>query len=52
MGNQMSWAEWQKLCIREDYKDIKPVTPARDKAQLQFDLTAKKSLARVKRHAN
>ena len=46
------WLEWQKLIIRSEYKDIRPAAPASKKAQIQFDLTAKKSLARVKRYGD
>ncbi len=49
MGNSnIEWMEWQKLVIREEYKDIKPVTPARDKAERQVTKTAHESLKQVK----
>lgn len=43
-----SWLEWQKFVIREEYKDLKIVLPARDKAQRQFDRTVRDTLPKVK----
>jgi hypothetical protein len=43
-NSSISWIEWQKLVIREEYKDI---IPARDNAQRQFDKTVKESLPKV-----
>jgi hypothetical protein len=51
MGNSnISWLEWQKLVIREEYKDIKIVLPARNKAQRQFDRTVRDTLPKVIRN--
>jgi hypothetical protein len=44
-NSSISWVEWQKKIIREEYKDI---IPARDNAQRQFDRTVKESLPKVK----
>lgn len=48
MGNSsFDWLAWQKLVIKEEYKDI---IPARDNAQRQFDKTVKESLPKVMRN--
>lgn len=39
-----SWLAWQKMIIREEYKDI---IPARDNAQKQFTRTLKETLPKV-----
>jgi hypothetical protein len=44
-NSSISWVEWQKKIIREEYKDI---IPARDNVQRQFDRTVKESLPKVK----
>lgn len=49
-SDNASWLEWQKLVIREEYKDIKIILPARDKAQRQFDQTVRDTLPKVKRN--
>ncbi|CAM3733007.1 hypothetical protein [Mesobacillus zeae] len=41
---------FQKLVIREEYKDLAHIIPARDKAQKQVDRTARQSLKRFKRN--
>jgi len=46
MSNKAEWLAWQKQVIREEYKDILPI---RDKAQRQFDKTARKSLIAVEK---
>jgi len=46
MSSKEEWYQWQKSVIREEYKDILPI---RDKAQRQFDKTARKSLIAVKK---
>jgi hypothetical protein len=43
-NSSISWVEWQKKVIREEYKDI---IPARDNVQRQFDKTVKESLPKV-----
>ena len=45
MAVTMNWMEWQKLVIKEEYKDI---TPARDNSQRQFDKTVKDTLPKVR----
>jgi hypothetical protein len=46
-NSSISWIEWQKKIIREEYKDI---IPARDNVQKQFDKTVKDTLHLVKRN--
>jgi hypothetical protein len=40
-NSDISWIEWQKLIIREEYKDLNNIIPARDNVQRQFDKTVK-----------
>jgi hypothetical protein len=49
-NSSIDWLAWQKLVIREEYKDIKKITPARNKAQRQFDRTVNESLPKVMRY--
>jgi hypothetical protein len=49
-NSDISWIEWQKLVIREDYKDIKIALPVRDKIQQQFEKSVQESLPKVKRN--
>lgn len=50
MQTKFDWYEWQRSVIRSD--EYKNVIPARDKAQLQFNKTVKKSLTKVKLNVN
>jgi hypothetical protein len=52
MGNSNfdSWLEWQKLIIREEYKDLNHIIPIRDKTQRHFEKSVQESLPKVKRN--
>jgi hypothetical protein len=46
-NSSISWSEWQKKIIREEYKDI---IPARDNVQRQIANTLKETLPKVMRN--